>query len=97
MRKELSKKEIGNRNLKLSMEFGRYIMEHPEITDKIPQNSAVIILPQDDPELCEINRKEAEDRIKKGEQVVFVNIKKIRLQFEGISFENEPIEKAVAV
>ncbi|MFQ6101819.1 MAG: DUF5647 family protein [Anaerolineae bacterium] len=33
----------------------RYITEHPEVLEQIPQGAEVVLLPQDDPELYRIN------------------------------------------
>jgi len=41
------------KNLTLSSEFNKYIVEHPDILDKIPDNASVILLPADDPDFCE--------------------------------------------
>ena len=64
------------KNLDLLNEFMKYAFENPKVLDGIPPEAKLIILPIDDPELYEYNRKTA-DRIKaKGENVVFVKMKK---------------------
>jgi hypothetical protein len=64
------------KNLDLLNEFMKYAFENPKVLDGIPPEAELIILPIDDPELYEYNRKTA-DRIKaKGEKVVFVKMKK---------------------
>ena len=64
------------KNLDLLNEFMKYAFENPKVLEGIPPEAELIILPIDDPELCEYNRKTA-DRIKaKGEKVVFVKMKK---------------------
>lgn len=65
------------KNLDLLNEFMKYAFENPKVLEGIPPPEAeLIILPIDDPELYEYNRKTA-DRIKaKGGKVVFVEMKK---------------------
>ncbi|MBM4467258.1 MAG: hypothetical protein FJ014_17170 [Chloroflexi bacterium] len=56
----LTKDEIIERNITLSFEFSLYVMEHPSFARQIPKGAQVVLLPKDDPELCEINRQAAE-------------------------------------
>jgi hypothetical protein len=64
------------KNLDLLNEFMKYAFENPKVLEGIPPEAELIILPIDDPELYEYNRKTA-DRIKaKGGNVVFVKMKK---------------------
>lgn len=94
---KLKEMTVADKNLELAMEFNRYILEHPEITNKLPKKATIILLPQDDPELCAVNKRIAESRIKKGDQVVLVTIERIRLQFEGISFKKPKTLEEAAV
>jgi hypothetical protein len=72
MKKALAVKK----NLDLLNEFMRYAFENPKILEGIPPEAELIILPIDDPELYEYNRKTA-DKIKaKGNTVIFVKMKK---------------------
>ena len=70
----MTEKEIFSTNLILSTEFDRYILEHPEVADKIPLNAQIVLLPEDDTELCRINLEIAESQREEGQQVVFVHI-----------------------
>ena len=54
------KKELVEKNITLSMEFSRYVIEHPKVAEQIPKGAQVVLLPQDDPELCRENLKLAE-------------------------------------
>ena len=64
------------KNLDLLNEFMKYAFDNPKVLEGIPPEAELIILPIDDPELSEYNKKTA-DRIKaKGEKVVFVKMKK---------------------
>ena len=66
------------KNLALSTEFSRYVLEHPEVGEALPPNVRVILLPQD-PQLCRINLKIAEkQRHREPDQpVVYVYIEEI--------------------
>lgn len=71
------KKEQFEKNVTLSMEFSRYVIENPEIAEKIPKGAMVVLLPEDDPELCKENLKIAEMHKEKGQPVVYVRIEKL--------------------
>ena len=62
------------RNLAIGFEFEKYLIEHPELRERIPQGAHVVLLPQWDTELAEYNRKLAERHISAGEAVVFVRV-----------------------
>ena len=49
--------DLAQRNMILSFEFSRYLLEHPEIEVQIPEGASVVLLPEDDPELCEYNKQ----------------------------------------
>jgi hypothetical protein len=48
-----------DKNFILSLEFERYVLEHPELLDEIPDGAEVILLPKDDPELYQANLEAA--------------------------------------
>ena len=51
--------EFFEKNLTLSTEFSLYLLEHPEFADTLPDKAHVVLLPQDDLELCQANLKAA--------------------------------------
>lgn len=61
-RKEIIAKDIG-----LTFNFLRYLIEHPDEIEKMPDNSELILLPEDDPTLCETNLNNARSTKEKGE------------------------------
>jgi hypothetical protein len=71
-------KEMIERNIELSAEFSRYIFEHPEIEEKIPFDSEVILLPEYDRELKEFNLQLGKNIENEGEKVIYISIKEIR-------------------
>ncbi|MGH7961267.1 MAG: DUF5647 family protein [Candidatus Binatia bacterium] len=56
----MDEQEIFSKNVTLSTEFNKYLIEHPEFAEQIPDEAAVILLPADDPELCRENLRLAE-------------------------------------
>lgn len=73
----MRRKEWAYKNLALGVEFDKYLVDHPEMADRIPDESTVVLLPEYDRELCEANLKLAQKKMAKGEKVVFVHIKKL--------------------
>lgn len=73
----MRRKELAYKNLALGVEFDKYMVEHPEIIDKIPNRSTVVLLPEYDLELYDANLKLAQKNMAKGEKIVFVRIKKL--------------------
>jgi len=65
---------IVEKNATLSFEFERYILEHPDMLERIPDGAEVVLLPKDDPELYRINLEAAQTAVKSG-PVVYVEIK----------------------
>ena len=75
MRKDLAIKK----NLDLLNEFMKYAFNNPEVLERIPPEAEVVILPIDDPELCEYNRKMADKMFSRGKKIVLVKMKKPEL------------------
>jgi len=47
--------QMFERNLKLQTAFMQYLLEHPDILDRLPDDFRLVILPDDDPELGQRN------------------------------------------
>lgn len=56
----MDEQEIFSKNVTLSTEFNKYLIEHPEFAEQIPDEAVVVLLPADDPELCQENCRLAE-------------------------------------
>jgi hypothetical protein len=67
--------ELFQKNVNLSLEFSRYLFEHPEIEDKIPRGAQIVLLPEFDEELKDSNLKIARQQRQEGQPVVYVRIK----------------------
>ena len=65
---------IVEKNITLSFEFERYILEHPEMLKQIPNGAEVVLLPQDDPELYRINLNAARKTHRENEAVPIVYV-----------------------
>jgi hypothetical protein len=55
-----NRETVVEKNITLSFEFERYIQEHPQLLERIPDGAQVVLLPLDDPELYRINLEGAE-------------------------------------
>lgn len=88
-----------HKNLSLSTEFNRYVLEHPEFAEKIPENAQVVLLPDYDPELCQANLEIAKKQREPSQPVVYVRIEKLKSQKSRLinpRIELEPALKGVA-
>jgi hypothetical protein len=67
---------ITEKNITLSLEFERYISEHPEMLEQIPNGAEVVLLPKDDPELYRINLDAAQKArpVREKNPVIYVEI-----------------------
>ena len=73
----MKKKIVVYKDIVLNTEFNKYLVEHPEVADKIPNSALVVILPDDDPVLCRKNLSLARRHREKDQAVVQVRIKKL--------------------
>ena len=71
----MSREEMFKKNLALSMEFNKYLLEHPELDDEIPDGAHMIFMPEDDPDLCTANRILVEQAQAEGHQIVIIYAK----------------------
>lgn len=73
----MTEQELFTKNLKLSTEFDLYLREHSEVVEQIPEDALVVLLPEEDQELCERNLALARTRLVSGQAVVYVRIEKV--------------------
>ncbi len=73
----MSDREFIEKNMSLSIEFSRYIFEHPELDEKIPKGAQVVLLPENDTDLSAYNLLIAEKQREKGQPVVYVKIEEL--------------------
>jgi hypothetical protein len=73
----MRKEDLFKKNHVLGVEFDRYLLEHPELLERIPEDAEIFFLPDEDPELSQENLRMAEQRKAEGGKVVFVRIGKL--------------------
>jgi hypothetical protein len=70
-----SEDTIIEKNITLAFEFERYLLEHPELLERIPSGAEVVLLPKDDPELYRVNRETAlRQQRKVTHKIIFIEI-----------------------
>ena len=84
----MTREELFRKNQQLSTEFDLYLLEHPELEGKIPDNAMIVLLPEYDKELSEINAKLAEANREPGQAIVYVRVEKLRVsRIEGLTLQ----------
>ena len=73
----MTEKELFTRNVKLSTEFDLYLLEHPEVAEQIPENALIVLLPEEDTDLCEKNLELAKTGREPGQAIVYVRVEKV--------------------
>ena len=81
----MTEQEIFAKNLILRTEFDRYVLEHPDFAEKIPDNAQVVLLPAGDQELCRINKEIAEQQREEGQLAVYIHIGAVAPQISRLS------------
>ena len=76
------------KNAELVTEFDRYVREHPDFADRIPDNALVAMLVEGDEEFNQWSQEGAKRQAEKGQPIVYVKIKRI----QPISSRIEEIE-----
>lgn len=74
----MTREELFKKNQQLSTEFELYLLEHPEIEEKIPDNAMIVLVPDYDKELAEKNIELAEANKEQGQTLVYVRVEKLR-------------------
>lgn len=84
----MTREELFRKNQQLSTEFELYLLEHPEIEDKIPDNAMIVLVPDYDKELAEKNIALAKANKESGQAVVYVRVEKLRAsRIEGLTLQ----------
>lgn len=65
------------RNAELVSEFDRYVREHPEYADLIPDQALVALLLEGDEEFNDWSRQGARVQAEEGQAIVYVKIKRL--------------------
>jgi hypothetical protein len=89
----MRKEDLFRKNHLLGLEFDRYLLEHPELLEQIPENAEIYFLSKDDPDFSQENLKIAESQKAKGGKVVFVKIGRLsppRSRLQNVRLESMP-------
>ena len=84
------KKRFVEKNSILVKEFDRYILEHPEFADKIPDNALVVMHIEGDEEFNNWARETAQSVTENDNPIVYViitELKPVRSRIEKIKLE----------
>jgi hypothetical protein len=73
----MTEQELFAKNLRLSREFDLYLLEHPEVAKQIPEDALIVLLPEEDADLCRQNKDMAVTRRRAGQPVVYVKLGKL--------------------
>ena len=66
------------KNAELVTEFDRYVREHPDLAERIPNNALVAMLVEGDEEFNHWSQEGAKRQSEKGQPIVYVKIKRIQ-------------------
>ena len=73
----MNNQELFEKNLVLTTEFSRHVLEHPEVARRIPKDALVAILPEYDQELAKKNLEIVKARREKDQPIVLVRVKRL--------------------
>ena len=73
----MRKEDLFKKNHILGIEFDRYLLEHPEVLEQIPEDAEIYFLPEEDSELSQENFRIAQTQKTKGKKVVLVRIGRV--------------------
>jgi hypothetical protein len=79
-----------NKNTMLVREFDRYILEHPEFAEKIPDNALVVMQIADDEEFNEWARRTGQSVAERDNPILYVTVtelKPVRSRIEKLKLE----------
>jgi hypothetical protein len=85
-----AERKLVERNLDLIFEFEKYVLEHPEITERIPRDAIVFMKVAGDQKFNRWSERQAKKQAKAGEPVVSITVKKlgpVRSRIEGLALE----------
>ncbi len=84
----MTREELFKKNQQLSTEFELYLLDHPEIEDKIPDNALIVLVPDYDKELAEKNIELAKANKEPWQIIVYVRVEKLRAsRIEGLTLQ----------
>jgi hypothetical protein len=85
----LEKKAFAEKNSSLVLEFDRYILEHPEFADKLPDNALVVRQMGGDDEFNRWAKQAAQEVTDESTVVIYVTIARIKFKENFAEYESE--------
>ncbi len=86
----MDKKRFIDKNSMLVKEFDRYILEHPEFAEELPDNALIVMQIEGDEEFNKWARETAQSVAEKDTPIVYVTVtelKPVRSRIEKLKFE----------
>ena len=86
-----AEKKMIEKNLDLLFEFEKYVLEHPEIMEKIPRDAVLFMKLTEDPKFNQWSARWAKRQAKKGQPLMSVTVKKlgpVQSRIEGLALEH---------
>ena len=86
-----AERKLTEKNLELIFEFEKYVLEHPEITAKIPRDAVVFMKVAGDEKFNRWSERKARKQAKKGASLISVTVKKmtpVHSRIEGLALEH---------
>jgi hypothetical protein len=79
-------RDISTRNIALTGEIMRYLLDNPKIFESLPDNFELIVLPEDDPEIRMYNLELLDKYGSEGKPIVFARVKSDAAKMEPSIF-----------
>jgi hypothetical protein len=86
-----AERRLVEKNLDLIFEFEKYVLEHPEVGEKIPRNAVVFMQVAGDEKFNLWSERRARKQARKGSPLISVTVKKlgpVHSRIEGLSLEH---------
>ena len=74
MAKPRVKKEVVERNVRLTGEIIKYVLNNPKILEVLPEKFELVLLPEDDPEVRMLNLDLLDEYGSEGKPIVFARV-----------------------
>ena len=86
-----AERKLIEKNLDLIFEFEKYVLEHPEVGERIPRDAIVFMKVAGDEKFNLWSERRARKQAKKGSSLISVTVKKlgpVHSRIEGLSLEH---------
>jgi hypothetical protein len=86
-----AERKLIEKNLDLIFEFEKYVLEHPEVGERIPRNAVVFMKVAGDEKFNLWSERRARKQAKKGTPLISVTVKKlgpVHSRIEALSLEH---------